>query len=655
MTGRAFLLGILFIPILCFWNVYSDVVAQSTELAVMSLSIAVVFLLMVLLCINAALKRWLPRHAFTQAELLFLYIFQTTSITISSVGMVQFLNMGIANIFHFATPENEWAAEIHPFLRRFAFPDPSVLPDFYRGESTFFTAEHLRGWLSPIVFWSAFIVALLFVMLCVNTILRRRWIEQERLTFPLIILPLEMTRPSLTGTGPRGFFSSKTMWLGFLTAFALQTLAGIAFLYPSIPYLPIKPSEPALRIIDPEQGGLFYSSPWNAIGTMELGFYPMVIGVVYLLPLDVSFSAWFFFFVRKAEDVLMTAFGFRSEGASPTLARMPYYGEQALGAFLGLAAFSLWGMRDYLKQVWRTVLRPGTAGTFDDRDEPLSYRTAVFGVAIGLLALTGFGLAVGLSAGIGLLFFLLYFLVIITYTRIRAEAGLPWSFGPDMTPHQLIAATVGTQSPGMANLVGLTQFQWMDLDYRTTVMPNQFEAMKLAQEARLKPRQIGLAIVVASVVGVLAAWVSILSCYYRFGASSANVDEWRTSMGNTPWNILNGWMSDPGKWDWPRLGGVGAGVLITCLLAIGRAQFFWWPFHPTGYALAGTFTMPWLWSGTLLGWMIKGLILRYGGMRAYRAAFPFFVGLILGDYVSGSLWALLGLVLGVSTYRVAPI
>ena len=30
-------LGALFVPVLCYWNAYSDIVAQSTELAVMSL------------------------------------------------------------------------------------------------------------------------------------------------------------------------------------------------------------------------------------------------------------------------------------------------------------------------------------------------------------------------------------------------------------------------------------------------------------------------------------------------------------------------------------------------------------------------------------------------------------------------------------------
>jgi hypothetical protein len=650
MTPRALVLGVLLIPLLCFWNVYSEVVAQSTELAVMSLSIAVVFILLVLMAVNAALRRWLPRWALSPAELLFVYVMQTTSIGISSVGMFQFLNMGVANVFYFATPENGWTGKYHPYLRRFAFPDPAVLHDFYHGQSSFFTPAHVGGWIAPILFWSAFAFVLLSVMFCANTLLRRRWVEQERLTFPLVILPLEITRG-----GGRGFFASPVMWVGFLVAFALQTVAGVAFLYPSVPYLPIKPSEPSLRLIDPALGGLVSQSPWSAIGTMDLGFYPMVIGVVYLLPLDISFSAWSFFLLRKAEDVLVTGLGFREAGAGPTLARMPYYGEQALGAFLGLAALSLWSMRGYLKEVWQTALRPDGPGALDDRDEPLPYRVAVFGLAGGFLALVGFGVAVGMAAWIGTVFFLLYLLVVITCTRIRAEAGLPWAFGPDMTPHQLIAATIGTRSPGMQNLVGLTQFQWMDLDYRTTMMPHQLEGMKIADEARMNQRHLAAAILLATAIGTLAAWVSILSCYYRYGAATAEVDSWRTSMGNSPWNILSGWISNPDALDWPRLGGLAAGISITGLLAAGRARFFWWPFHPAGYALAGTFTMPWLWCPTLIGWLLKLLLLRYGGMRAYRFAFPFFVGLILGDYVSGSLWALVGIALGVPTYRVAPI
>jgi len=43
--------------------------------------------------------------------------------------------------------------------------------------------------------------------------------------------------------------------------------------------------------------------------------------------------------------------------------------------------------------------------------------------------------------------------------------------------------------------------------------------------------------------------------------------------------------------------------------------------------------MNWLWCPTFVGWLIKMLVQRYLGMKGFRAGIPFFIGLILGDYV----------------------
>ena len=52
----------------------------------------------------------------------------------------------------------------------------------------------------------------------------------------------------------------------------------------------------------------------------------------------------------------------------------------------------------------------------------------------------------------------------------------------------------------------------------------------------------------------------------------------------------------------------------------------------------------------MLATILKGLILRYGGLRVYRAALPFFLGLILGEFVVGGLWQLVGALLNTNTY-----
>jgi hypothetical protein len=56
----------------------------------------------------------------------------------------------------------------------------------------------------------------------------------------------------------------------------------------------------------------------------------------------------------------------------------------------------------------------------------------------------------------------------------------------------------------------------------------------------------------------------------------------------------------------------------------------------------------------LIAWIIKTLLLRYGGLRAYRRALPFFLGIILGECILGSLWTLIGIALDVPTYSFWP-
>lgn len=54
----------------------------------------------------------------------------------------------------------------------------------------------------------------------------------------------------------------------------------------------------------------------------------------------------------------------------------------------------------------------------------------------------------------------------------------------------------------------------------------------------------------------------------------------------------------------------------------------------------------------MVGWIIKVLLLRYGGLRAYSTALPIFLGFILGDCVIGGIWSLVNMILGVPTFSV---
>src|SRR5207302_7423881 len=95
---------------------------------------------------------------------------------------------------------------------------------------------------------------------------------------------------------------------------------------------------------------------------------------------------------------------------------------------------------------------------------------------------------------------------------------------------------------------------------------------------------------------------------------------------------------------------VVVGFLTASLLFLMRLNFFWWPFHPIGYAISGSWSINLVWMPLFIAWLLKLIVLRYGGLRLYRAAVPFFLGLTLGQCIVGSLWSLIGILLGIPTY-----
>ena len=227
--------------------------------------------------------------------------------------------------------------------------------------------------------------------------------------------------------------------------------------------------------------------------------------------------------------------------------------------------------------------------------------------------------------------------------------------GPNYNARDVVVHSVGTQSFGLKNLSVLAYFEWFSLEMRCVAMPGQLESMKMGEAANVRQRLLTVVILLAIIVGIAASFWACLLVWYHFGAGTAKVSQWRTGQGMAPFSAARSSIENPRPSDIFGLGGMAAGALFVLLLSFMRTRFLWWPFNPVGYALANTDTMYWLWMPFLIAWILKVLIIRYGGMGGYRRALPFFLGLALGDYFIASAWAIVGSVLGMQMYRCFPV
>jgi len=530
----------------------------------------------------------------------------------------------IAHPFWFDTVENDWQNLFWKYIPDwFAVKEKDVLRDFFEGDSSFFISQHIKGWLAPMLYWSAFMFVIYFVMICINTIIRKQF-EYERLPYPITQLPLEMSRDT------PAFFKNKLMWAGFGIAGGINLLNGLSFLYPVIPSIPVWWHDISY---------LFPERPWNAIGWTLISFQPFIIGLAFFMPLDVTFSSWFFYLLRKLLQVLMSIMGWR------TL----YFHEQAHGAWIGLGILALWAGRRHLKWVFMQAVTGKQK--VDDSKEPMGYRTAFSGMIAGMFFLFFWSYKAGLSLWGILLFFGIYFFIAIGVTKVRASLGPPVHELLWIDPAGAMFPPMGTRVFGGRNLTISSFFFWLNRVNVAHPMPNQLEAFRIGGQANINNRKILLAMIISIAIGIPVSFLLYLSLLYNYGA--ARSPSHVLGMGREAFaHRLQNWLNYPTEQNYSAMSAMVVAFGITGFLLAMKMRFIWWPFHPIGYVLStGPAELVYIWCPVLVSWAVKFAILKYGGLRAYRRAIPFFAGLILGDYIMSCNWSIISMIFKITTYR----
>lgn len=181
--------------------------------------------------------------------------------------------------------------------------------------------------------------------------------------------------------------------------------------------------------------------------------------------------------------------------------------------------------------------------------------------------------------------------------------------------------------------------------YRAHPMPHALEGFKLAEVTQMNVRRLFWVMLLATVVGILAAFWAYLDVSYKIGS-------WPV-VGNWGYVDLRRWLYHPTDTNLPGVAAMVVGFLFTGFLWWVRTRFPLWAVHPAGYAIthhATVWAFGWIWFSTFISWGVKLILLKVGGIRLYRKALPLFLGLVLGDFLVGGAWVLVRLFWNIEVY-----
>jgi hypothetical protein len=628
VTVKAFLMGLVCSAIVAGGTQYGEIYLRSSRMSDdFSYGGAVFVFFFLVVFVNVILKLMGPRAAFVRGELILIYVMMMTSCAVTGMGLTHYQIPLMATLSYFTTPENAWATLITPHVSGWmVVEDPLAAKHFFEGLPQNMPLPW-GAWLKPFSYWSVFFLSFYFSMVAIMVILRKQWTDHERLIYPIIRVPLDMVgdddKPSLLS----GFFKSPAMWAGFFVAAFVTSSIGISAYYDFLPQI---------NVLYP---GTSISMLRDTINLRFMISFP-VLGFAYLINQDVAFGLWFFDVIAKIMDGVFNTVGLylrlrvNDYGGTSGI-----FSSTAIGAMVTLVLYGGWVGRSHLKDVFRKAFRGDPE--VDDSNEILSYRNAVFGLIAAAIIMLVWLNAAGLPVWAGILFLFISFVIFIAISRLVVEGGLAACRAPMIAPNFMLYA-VGTPALGAKAVTALGFTYGWASDIRTFLMAAIANALKLLDEPcfRRRKRWVFGCIFASLIVSIIVSFGLMLRLSYDIGG--VNIHSWFCLGANLlPFNMVSTVVSRPIEVTWPMWMNMGFGGSMMGLLTFLRYKYLWWPLHPLGLTVAGSTVMDWTWFSIFLAWSVKVIVLRYGGPGLYRATRPFFLGMVLGQFVSAGVWTLI--------------
>lgn len=600
---------------------YGEFVIKGTRLGLSSSTPAAFFLLFWLVALVQPLLGLVRRHwAFNRAELLLITAMMMLATAIPSRGFTGAAIPAISSVLYYATPENNWVELLLPHIPpSLIVQDEVAIKQFYeglpRGQSIPWGA-----WVGPLSWWLFFMAAFYLVLICAMVIMRRQWMDHERLLYPLVQVPLGMIEDGPRPARLKPFLRNPIMWAGFAVPAILNTINSFSHYYEFAPRVDLN---------------LPLSLGHDAV-VLRIRLNYLMMGLAYFINTGISGSLWFFYLLAKAQEWACATLGvFTTEQldafshAGPTTGMLSH---QSMGAMIALVVLGLWTARGHLKAVWQQARAGGSAA-----GELLSYRTAVGGLVVGLAVMGLWLWQTGLPWWAVVLFLGAAFAIFFALTRVIVEAGLS-SAVEGLSGAGFVVSGVGSTALGATGMMALGfTLAWAG-DLLVFMMAPCANGIRLLHGLKVGPRRVLAMLAAALAIGLLGSIYATLNLGYQYGALNLHRQYFSGLFALEPFRFAARFIETPTGPYWLGWLWNGVGAAVMALLLWARHHLLWWPLHPIGYVTSGTWILGNIWFSIFLAWLIKSVVLKYMGPGGYRSTRWFFLGVILGQFASGGAW-----------------
>lgn len=649
---RAVLVGLIFAVIICLVTPFNNIYRQATLLGGGHFPLAPFYIFFILTVIIVLLAKVTgTRTIFNGFELVIIWVQMAIGSGLAYTGFARTFLVNLTAPVHFASVGNMWREKLLPLLPEQLIPEEKAIQLLYNGidggramkwQEVFF-AIPWDGWLRPILFWSVFSLLSFGVMICIVNILSRQWIHNERVNFPLLKVP-ELIGKAVNDQSMGRLLLDRFLLTGMAIPVFLHLLNGLSFYFPSVPHIT------TLVLGGPyfPDYGLF-----SGFHKLKIYFYPAFIGFAFLASRQISFSFWFFYMAGCLLYGILNVLGVILPASElgitfgPTLSRPEEM--QMIGAYCVFFLFLVWLARHHLADVTRQSFM--MQELHETRTEWFDVRLSFWGAILGIALLIYWYVRLGVAPLSATLIVLAFFMITIVASRVICQGGIAY-FTLTAAPLDGLIAMFGTKLFAGVNgvLAGMTQKTFF-VDLRESLMPTLVHSRKIHHG--LGPAGVLIGGLMATVACCLAAsFISMMTLCYRYGMRELNQD-WATQTTVTVYENVFRLVSNPpetGSW---VITFALIGAFVMFFLVIAYHRFYWWPIHPIGYLTAYSSAMRILWLSFFLGWACNTLCMRYGGIRFFKKAQLFFIGLIIGDFLMGGSWAIVGIFTDIG-YQVLP-